>query len=256
MTPLRTTLPLLLLTATVVLAAGCFGGDCIREQDIEIYKITGDGNTVWTKTIDSGRDDIVTDILQAPDGSYLVAGGQSDALCNKWSHTQTTPVLIWISDSGEVLRTKTYDGSVPDGFIAIDPGSDGGYQVTTLNGSIWTLDQSGTVITVTIPNQASPVSPPKTGPKSLVRCNESPSCTETGNGGYVIVDRIEETRVNKEDRWIRYQAERISANGSYAWRTDIVSKKAGVGKYGMKTIIPTRDGGFLLVFENEKRMKC
>jgi hypothetical protein len=118
MTHLRVTLALMLVMVAVLLEAGCMG-DCIKEQDGVIIKLNQDGDTSWTHTIDSGKDDLISDMLQTPDGNYIIAGGNSVVLCNVWSHNPTTPTLIWMSSNGDIIDQKDYNYGVPDGFTAL-----------------------------------------------------------------------------------------------------------------------------------------
>lgn len=433
MTPFRVTPALVLVLIAVLLAAGCIGGDYIREQDVVIVKLNDNGDVSWTKTIDSGKDDIVTDILQNPDGNYVIAGGNSRAGCNGGSHYQSTPTLIWMSNTGDIIDQRSYSYGTQDGFIALFHTSDGSYHVISQNGIIWKIDQRGDILwnrsagffgvanyfvrpdehfdiitqngiiwrldrngtikwnrtfdigyvksaiktadsgyivigqkSETVPltkvrqrdkdgnitwkelgsnassqgyvsfhqienataaklgsegtiiweksfgidgfvifdsikelkkNQGYQVEArtefdpnvypyfggdeylihladdgkiinitlirlrenfQSTGTESVTNCDDSISCIQTDDGGFFLLESVEESRDNMYDLWTRYYAVKTNFDGSTAWARNITSfkKKMGFGKSSLKKIIQTRDGGYLVAFENENVCSC
>jgi hypothetical protein len=253
MIPLRTTLALLLFIAAVLLVAGCIGGDYIMEQDVVLVRLTSDGNTAWTRTIDSGSDDMISDLLQTPEGTFILAGGQSEAQCNSRSHRPTIPTLHWVSVSGEIVNQKTYGNGTPDGFVVLSPTVDGNYRAITRNGDVLLIDRAGTVINAIDPGQVQNLSARQSG---LYTCRDPVSCTQTRDGGYVSVEGAPETRGSTNTPWTRYHAVKIDNNGTVAWGRDVISFQiiGGFGKSSLKKIIQTDDGGFLLAFENENKL--
>ena len=297
MTSFRVTLALVLVTVAVLLAAGCFGGDAIAEQDGELIRLNPVGNITWTRTIDSGRDDMIADMLETPGGNYVIAGGESATRCNQWLHYPDMPVLTFVSGSGAIISRRNYDYGFPDGFISIFLAPDSTYRGVSERGLVWKMDRNGdlvwnrsvrflsageyrvseggdvdiiagngTVVRVSPDgtvladeNSSSHTVYPASGDGRSGRgCRDSMCWLQTGDGGFVYLNTIPETRQNKYDYGIRYQAMKTDSRGAITWTKDVIfyTSEKGVGDSAFKKIIQTGDGGYLLAFEREKVYSC
>lgn len=106
--PVRPVVALIVLMVILLLTAGCMGGDIILEQDLAVIKLNHDGSMAWMKTIDSGKDDEATDVVQTSNGGYVIAGGYSTPRCNSRSHLSTTPKIIQLSNNGDIIWEREY----------------------------------------------------------------------------------------------------------------------------------------------------
>jgi hypothetical protein len=134
--PVRIAVALMLVLVAVLLAAGCIGGDVTHEQDLTIIKINHDGSMAWMKTIDSGKDDEITDVIQTFDGGYAIPGGFSNVACNRASHFPTTPKIIRLSEKGDIVWEREYTSELKDKY---------GYE-NSIKGIIQTMDSGFYII--------------------------------------------------------------------------------------------------------------
>ncbi|NMB79757.1 MAG: hypothetical protein GYA23_11770 [Methanomicrobiales archaeon] len=155
---------------------------------------------------------------------------------------------------------REYRLESPDGFTAINLSPDNNFRAMTGNGRILDIDRNGSVIAITAVNRSGETGSQKPGLKPLTRCAESAMCALTPDDdlGYVIVEEIQDTAPGGQDIRIRFHADKVNPDGSYAWRKDILSVQKGraVREVHMKKIIPAENGGWLLVFETEKVRSC
>lgn len=90
----------------------------------------------WMKTIDSGKDDEITDVIQTFDGGYAIAGGFSNVACNRASHFPTTPKIIWLSEKGDIVAEREYTSELKDTY---------GYE-NSIKGIVQTMDNGFYII--------------------------------------------------------------------------------------------------------------
>jgi hypothetical protein len=141
-----------LVFVAVLLAAGCIGADYKSDQDIHLVKLNQDGAVLWTKAIDTGKDDEVNDIIQTSDGGYIVAGGYSIPQCNQNTHGPTTATLTRYSPEGDLLWVHDYvlNGRVMltddhENIIAVFQTPDSGFLMVSHYGFIEKLDNNGNI---------------------------------------------------------------------------------------------------------------
>jgi hypothetical protein len=104
--------------------------------DFAVYKIDSDGNKQWSKNLGGSSVDAATSICLSLDGGYVVVGkslsnngdiiprtGLTNNLYNVW--------LIKLDDYGNILFSKVFGGSFPDGVATIINTTDGGYAFVT-----------------------------------------------------------------------------------------------------------------------------
>jgi hypothetical protein len=144
----RVAVALCIVMVAVLLAVGCIGGDYIRDEDITVIKVHHDGAMEWMKTIDTGKNDFATNIIQTPDGEYTISGGYTAPLCN--SQGPATPIVFHLADNGNILWKKEYtlgpsDGVMqsPDQIAGIVQNSVNGYYLISRYGVLVNLDSSG-----------------------------------------------------------------------------------------------------------------
>jgi len=93
MTPLRTTLALLLFLS-LLLAAGCIEPGYQPNHDIVVIKLSPNGSLEWSKIIDKGGNDQADIIIPTSDGGSLISANYDS--------------LIQLSGNGTVLWEKNY----------------------------------------------------------------------------------------------------------------------------------------------------
>ena len=103
--PVSAAVALMIMMVAVLLAAGC-DAPPKENQDLHLVKLNHDGSVAWTKVIDSGKDDEMTDIIQTSDGGYILAGGYSK--CNDTDQFPSIPVLTRLFPDGKIQWVQEY----------------------------------------------------------------------------------------------------------------------------------------------------
>ena len=129
---------LAILAVLLAISAGCIGGpDTVADRDVVVVKLAPDGETQWTKTIDTGEDDGAEDLVELPDGGFAIAAQNgSDA------RGPARPRLIRLAPDGEIA----WDLFVTEGSDiarAVVSAGDGGTTVLTGNGTVARFDTAG-----------------------------------------------------------------------------------------------------------------
>jgi hypothetical protein len=104
-------------------------------RDCWLIKTDSSGNKLWDKTFGGTRDDMCYNVLQTPDGGYLLVG-------NTWSFGPDNSGHIWViktDSSGNNLWDKTFGGTLCGTALGIEPTGDGAY---ILAGYTWTCPAS------------------------------------------------------------------------------------------------------------------
>ena len=112
-------------------------------NDALVIKLDYNGNEIWSKAYDKLYSDSGYSIIQASDGSYVLAGKTSTSTSNLAANDVW---VISIDSNGNALWDKTFGGSGVDIGYSIIQASDGSYVLTGLtqlegaNGSdIWII---------------------------------------------------------------------------------------------------------------------
>jgi hypothetical protein len=90
-----------------------------KDDDIWLIKTDSEGDTLWTKTYDSGKNDWGNSIQQTSDGGYIIAGNKDSDI---W--------LLKTDTNGDTTWTKILDGGYYDWSNSVQKTSDGGYIIT------------------------------------------------------------------------------------------------------------------------------
>jgi len=215
--PVLAAAALCLVMVAVVLAAGCVGGDIIREQDLVVIKLNHNGTTAWMKTIDSGKDDEVTAVIQTSDGGYAIAGGYSTPLCNQWTHFPTTPKIIRLSGEGDIVWEREYSHesrqvhNVPNFMSGIIQSPDNGFFALSRYGTIMQINSSGSIIQIRLHNAGD------------INNTQISSTARTDDGGMAIAGFTMKCLSNKrpecapDDTSYRAFVEKLDPVGNITW---------------------------------------
>ncbi|HHE47126.1 MAG TPA: carboxypeptidase regulatory-like domain-containing protein, partial [Bacteroidetes bacterium] len=93
--------------------------------DFWLVKVDADGEEIWSRTFDSGGNELCRAVIQTIDGGYLLAGQTwpyDDARCDYW--------LVRTDEDGEELWSETYGGNQSDVCTDVVQTDDGGYALT------------------------------------------------------------------------------------------------------------------------------
>jgi len=95
------------------------------DYDFYLIKTNASGDTLWTKTYGSARDDRAGSILPTTDGGYIVSGFSLPA-----NDSLGDIYMIKINDQGDTLWSRRYEGADSrSGYPAIQT-ADGGYIIS------------------------------------------------------------------------------------------------------------------------------
>ena len=83
--------------------SGCTGGHYFPKMDILASKYNSDGQDTWSTTIDSGKDDYATAIIETSDGGYAIAGWLSE----KHGYPNN-PRIIRLDTVGRIVWDRTW----------------------------------------------------------------------------------------------------------------------------------------------------
>jgi hypothetical protein len=113
----------LILVAMVTATAGCIGDHSFPKMDILVSKYDSSGQDSWNTTIDSGKDDYATAIIETSDGGYVIGGWISE------NHGYpNNPRVIRLDSKGRIMWDRSQDSSEVYS-VAIAEAPDGGYVV-------------------------------------------------------------------------------------------------------------------------------
>jgi hypothetical protein len=139
-------LPGLAIAALVllcVLIAGCIGADYVPNHDVIIIKLHPDGTTAWTRTLDTGFDDVAGDIVEIPSADLIIAGGNASR-----RYEAPVPKLTRLSGSGAILSEipcPSMGGKLTS--LALTTG--GNLTAASYDGNVGFFDRAGNLVAVT-----------------------------------------------------------------------------------------------------------
>lgn len=103
----------ILLLIVLVFFSGCIHSKI--ETDLFAAKISSGGKLVWVQTIDSGQNDVGTNMTESIEGNYLIFGGSHQSICGSEHLTPTKPYVIHLSSQGGIDTIADYSGPyIPD----------------------------------------------------------------------------------------------------------------------------------------------
>ena len=111
--------------------------------NIWVLKLLGDGKIQWQKTYDIPDLYLTSSIVLTPDGGYILAGIIKPT---SGFHPPSDIFIMKISDSGDVLWSKTYGGSGDDNARDMQQTSDGGFIVVGYTKSFGVGDYSDILV--------------------------------------------------------------------------------------------------------------
>ena len=130
-------LTMFLCIGLCIAAAGCIGGERLAFTDILVSKFDSGGNSVWSTTIDSGKQDYATAVIETSDNGYVVAGWIADD-----PRAPPHPRIIRLNGTGSIIWDRTLD-STPDRVVAIPGAHDGGFVAALDSGKVCNVDMNG-----------------------------------------------------------------------------------------------------------------
>jgi hypothetical protein len=131
---------LALLIPVMLIAAGCIGADYVANRDIVIVHLLPDGNTGWTRLIDTGYDDSANDFLQTRDGGYLIAAHNTSG-----KYGPSNSRLIRLLPDGTILWDRLLDNPSYGEQTSLVQLGTGDFAVLNWDGSVIRLDSEGTI---------------------------------------------------------------------------------------------------------------
>jgi len=93
-------------------------------SDVSIIKTDDSGNVLWTKVYGGSLNDGGDDIVETPDGSYIIVG-----LTYSYGSGGSDVLLMKIDSTGDTVWVKTYGGNDDDMGNSIQQTFDGGYVI-------------------------------------------------------------------------------------------------------------------------------
>ena len=211
-----------------------------------IVKINASGQLLWQISIGGTQSDVLTDIYQLSDGSYIVSGGTAsndgDVTGN---HGIFDAWVIKISATGVLQWQKVYGGTNFDYFSSIKVTTDGGYilagETQSNNGDVSGNHGTSDFWIVKI-NATGVLQWQKTLGGTLN--DYAYSIEKTSDGGYITAGRSNSNNGNVtgnkgfDDVWVV----KLSASGVLQWQKTY----GGTSSEGANSIHQTTDGGYII----------
>lgn len=214
-------------------------------DDYWVVKINSVGSLEWSKTYGGSNSDIAQEVIQSPDGNFLVIGTTTSddgdisdykGLGDAW--------LLKLDPLGNIIWEKTYGGSNGDGAASIEMTDDGGFVVAghslSIDGDVsennggadyWIvkLDFNGNI----------------EWERSLGGTNNefATDIHETSDGGYIITGKTTSADGDvtgfhdNEDFWIV----KLAVDGEFQWEHAFGGNDVDEGN----SVVETFDGGFI-----------
>jgi len=109
-------------------------------RDTIVIKLDANGAEDWTRTIDSGQDDVGEDMAELANGELVIVGQNGTS-----RRTFESPRVIRLSSDGRVIADRTNAASFdrPSAVVA-DP--DGGFAILMKGGELTRYDRSGAAV--------------------------------------------------------------------------------------------------------------
>ncbi len=114
-------------------AAGYSSSTRGLDKNIYIIKIDSEGNLVWERQLGGSDSDVGRDVIQAADGSLLVAGYTSQTASGEWDLQ-----VVKLDETGEYQWTRTLGDAGPEIARSIIQNRDGNYILAGETGSTTT----------------------------------------------------------------------------------------------------------------------
>lgn len=219
-----------------------------------IVKIDAFGNKLWDQVYGGNWADTLRDIIQLPDGGFLLGGmstspanGKKTKPANQF--TVSDYYVVKIDANGNQIWDEVYGGLAPENFRKIVPTTDGGYLLTGQSRSAPSAQKTspffGVVDAWVVKIDANGVQQWDSSYGGSLNESHNSTVSARDGGFYLAIGSNSLADGNKMiptkgniDMW----AVKINAQG-------IKTKEygyGGTGVDGLTAILPTSDGGFLL----------
>jgi len=130
-----------ILLFLLALSTGC--GDYVPNHDVIVIRLHPDGTVAWTRTLDTGFDDVAGDILETETGDLVIAGGNASR-----RYESPTLKLTRLSGSGTILAETPVPGISGDPTAVIVT-RDGSFATSTYDGKVSRFDAEGRLLSTT-----------------------------------------------------------------------------------------------------------
>jgi hypothetical protein len=130
-----------ILLTLLIFTCGC--GDYVSNHDVIVIRLAHDGSTAWTRTLDTGFDDVAGDIAEAPGGVLIIAGGNASRL-----YESPVAKLTRLAADGSMLSDIPCPG-VRGEFVALAIAPDGTMAASSYNGEVALIGRDGRILTTT-----------------------------------------------------------------------------------------------------------
>jgi hypothetical protein len=211
-----------------------------------IIKINATGDIQWQKTYGGTFSDVLTDIYQLSDGSYIASGGTAsnngDVTGN---HGIFDAWVVKISATGILQWNNVYGGTNFDYFSSIKISTDGGYilagQTQSNNGNVSGNHGASDFWIVKISNTGVLQWQKALGGSQVDIAN---SIENTNDGGYIVAGKSDSNNGNVtgnqgfDDVWVV----KLNATGVIQWQKTY----GGTSTEGASSIHQTTDGGYII----------
>ncbi|RMA58976.1 T9SS type A sorting domain-containing protein [Ulvibacter antarcticus] len=226
-------------------------GDAIDAGDYWVVKLSSSGNIQWEKSLGGGDNDVAYDIVQTPEGGYILTGSsRSNNIMVTGNHGGQDLWIAKISSTGILEWQKSYGGTSDEGGYSIINTADGGYAAAgythSNDGDVSGNHGSYDFWIIKINNSGTLQWQKTLGGTSL---DIAYDMIQQSDGGYVVIG---ETSSNNgdvsgnngmSDVWLA----RLSASGTLLWREAFGGSDNEEG-YSLQK---TNDGGFIFVASSQ-----
>jgi hypothetical protein len=124
-----------------IICAGETQSRGVGGRDVWLVKLTGAGDTLWSRTYGGALDDECFAVRSVPAGGYILAGRSSSFGSGGWNG-----YLVRVTATGDTLWTRTFGGPRRDELAAVEITDDGGFIAAGLYGGskAWAIGLSAT----------------------------------------------------------------------------------------------------------------
>ncbi|KAA9332701.1 T9SS type A sorting domain-containing protein [Adhaeribacter soli] len=221
-------------------------------QDYWIVKVDANGNKQWDKTFGGSAEDYLSDLIQTPDGGYLLGGYSNSGISLDKSQASKGDLDYWIvklDAIGNKLWDKTIGGNSVDKLFSLALTNDGGYILGGFTGSSPSGDQSQPLIggpdywIVKLDAAGNKIWDKIYGGSNADWLN---SLTQTTDGGFILggysFSGISGDKTQPSLGYNDYWVVKVDASGNKLWDRTI----GGSGSDELISLAQTIDGGYIL----------
>jgi gliding motility-associated-like protein len=135
------------------LIAATYASGLFNYMDFLVMKINATGNTLWSKYYSGASDDVLQDMVQMPNGNFLLSGSSNSAASGNKTAPQIGSYdqwLICIQPDGAQLWDKSYGSIASENICTLLALNDGNYLVVgddnQAAGTLRKIDPQGNVL--------------------------------------------------------------------------------------------------------------